>query len=126
MIGSDREKGLFIWWVGDPLVTVSYPAGVPEVVDTGGEAVIVQVDELAAGDLLAGSAALHYDLGAAIVDLPLVPLAARGETHGALSTTWIRAGCVAPPPSIHRIRLNSLASPNPDGTEHAVSFTTGC
>ena len=53
-------------------------------------------------DARAGAARAPRDL---ILAWPLTALAARGGTHGTPETDWIRAGCVAFPPSIHGIRV---------------------
>lgn len=37
VIGSDRQRGLFVWEIGDPALTFAYPNGIPtEVLPTGG------------------------------------------------------------------------------------------
>ena len=75
VIGSDLERGLFVWWVGDPKLTFDVVGGVPEVLDPAGETLTVQISELAAGDLQAGSARLHLDTGTGLFE---VPMAAQG------------------------------------------------
>ena len=74
VIGSDREKGLFVWWVGDPLVSLSFPAGVPELIDSDGASVVVDIAELNPGEFAAGSAKLHFDTGTGFTEASLVPL----------------------------------------------------
>ena len=74
VIGSDRQRGLFVWTIAPPEITFSYPNGVPSLVDPGGESVIVQIAEDPAGSLIPGSAQLNYDLGQGIVTAPLVDL----------------------------------------------------
>jgi choice-of-anchor B domain-containing protein len=71
VIGSDLERGLFVWWVGEPKLTFDVVGGVPEVLDPAGEAVTVQISELSAGDLQPGSATLHLDTGGGVVEVPL-------------------------------------------------------
>jgi choice-of-anchor B domain-containing protein len=68
--GYDIEKGLFVWWVGDPLVSFNHPAGPPSLLSPEGGALQVEI----AGDLVAGSAELHYDAGAGWVTLALGPV----------------------------------------------------
>ncbi|TDJ69595.1 MAG: choice-of-anchor B family protein [Planctomycetota bacterium] len=74
VLGSDREKGLFVWWVGDALVTFDFPSGIPVVVDPTGEAIPVQITEAFPGALLAGSEKFFYDAGAGFVAVPLTNL----------------------------------------------------
>jgi hypothetical protein len=72
LIGSDLERGLFVWYVGDPRLTIAIPGGAPEEVDPDGKAIPVQITEAVPGDYLPGSAFLHYDAGAGFVSVPLV------------------------------------------------------
>jgi choice-of-anchor B domain-containing protein len=74
VIGSDIEKGLFVWYVGDPLLTFSFPSGTPDQLDTTGETVPVHVVELVPGDYQPGTATLHYDAGAGFVSVPMTDL----------------------------------------------------
>jgi choice-of-anchor B domain-containing protein len=63
VIGSDREKGLFVWWVGAPLVSISLVGAEPDIFDPTGDTVTVNLTEQTAGDLVAGSERIHYDTG---------------------------------------------------------------
>lgn len=72
VIGSDLERGLFVWHMGDPKVQLDIPGGFPERVDPGGQAVTVQISELSNGDLQQGTERLFYDNGGGIVEVPLV------------------------------------------------------
>ena len=63
VIGSDLEKGLFVWWLGDPLVAIDFPEGLPTSLDPTGEPVTAQIYETTPGDFVPGSAMLHYDDG---------------------------------------------------------------
>lgn len=74
VFGSDLEKGLFVWWVGDPLVEIAYPSGIPDIVSPDGDSLVVQIDELNPGDLDASSPRLFYDDGAGWVESPLASL----------------------------------------------------
>lgn len=74
VIGSDIEKGLFVWWVGEPQVAFEYPQGRPQLVGTGGQSVEVRLTEAAPGDLALGSERLYVDMGAGVMELPLVDL----------------------------------------------------
>ncbi|MCB9915166.1 MAG: choice-of-anchor B family protein [Planctomycetes bacterium] len=74
VLGSDLEKGLFVWHVGTPPLAFDVPGGAPTRFDAAGDAFTVTLHEAAPGDLLAGSASLWLDAGAGLVQLPLVPL----------------------------------------------------
>jgi choice-of-anchor B domain-containing protein len=74
VIGSDVERGLFVWWVGDPLVAIDVPGGSPDVLDPSGETVQVQLTELNPGDLVPGSERVHYDTGSGWTTAPLSSL----------------------------------------------------
>ena len=71
VIGSDIERGLFVWYVGDPRLTFTLPNSVPELINPGGEAVPVQITELTVGDYQSGTATLHYDTGSGFVSVPM-------------------------------------------------------
>ncbi len=84
VIGSDKEKGLFVWWVGDPLLEFAFPQGIPATSDPGGGTLVqVQINPAAPGDLNAASAMLHYDDGSGLQQLPLTNLGG-GAFEGAL------------------------------------------
>ncbi len=67
VIGSDLERGLFVWWVGAPQVSFTLPAGVPTALDPAGTVLRVQLT----GAIQPGSATFHYDVGAGFVAAPL-------------------------------------------------------
>jgi len=71
VIGSDIEKGLFVWWVGTPQITIS-PAGEPDTVDPAGESLTVNIGEITPGTLVPGTAKLHYDNGSGWTAVDLV------------------------------------------------------
>jgi choice-of-anchor B domain-containing protein len=73
VIGSDIERGLFVWWVGAPPITFSYAAGsAPTSLRPGGQSVALQIGESTPGQLLAGSATVYIDTGAGFQAQPLV------------------------------------------------------
>jgi choice-of-anchor B domain-containing protein len=74
VIGSDLERGLFVWYVGPPKVQFVYPGGAPEVLAPSGASFEVQLLEATAGDLLPGSERLYYDDGTGYRSTALVPL----------------------------------------------------
>jgi choice-of-anchor B domain-containing protein len=71
VIGSDIERGLFVWWVGTPPLSLSFPGGAPAVIPPGGLVLQAQVQENTPGALVPGSVALHYDAGAGFQSVPL-------------------------------------------------------
>jgi choice-of-anchor B domain-containing protein len=72
VIGSDVEKGLFVWWVGAPLVTVTIPGGAPDLFDPTGATLTVNLAEQNPGDLVPGTEQFHYDTGAGWTTTALV------------------------------------------------------
>ena len=73
VIGSDLERGLFVWWIGDLPLTFDV-AGAPTQIDPAGESFTVQINEAAPGNLAPGTAMLHYDAGAGWNSVPLTSL----------------------------------------------------
>jgi choice-of-anchor B domain-containing protein len=74
VIGSDAEKGLFVFWVGDPVLDWSWPSGEPTVTNSNGQSFQVQLTEQTPGDLVGGTETLHYDTGTGFQTAPLTPL----------------------------------------------------
>jgi choice-of-anchor B domain-containing protein len=74
VIGSDIEKGLFVWWIGTPQISISPLAADPATIRPGGGEVLqVQIDEIAPGTLVPGTARLHFDGGSGWGTSNLVP-----------------------------------------------------
>lgn len=63
VIGSDMEKGLFVWSMGDPKVGFAFPNGQPETIDAAGETIEVQILEETVGDYTSGTARLWVNVG---------------------------------------------------------------
>ncbi len=74
VIGSDAEKGLFVFWVGYPVLSWSWPNGEPTVTSSFGQSFTVQLTEQVSGDLVGGTELLHYDAGTGFQTAPLAPL----------------------------------------------------
>ena len=74
VLGSDIEKGFFIWHVGPLSLTFAYPDGQPNLLNPDGDTVAVSIT--AAGDevLLAGSPTLHVNSGAGWIESSMQPL----------------------------------------------------
>ena len=74
VIGSDIEKGLFVWWVGAPLLTFSAPGGLPSMVDPSGDTLLINVNELNPGDLVPGTVQIHFDDGVGTSSVAMTPM----------------------------------------------------
>lgn len=74
VIGSDIDRGLFVWWVGAPKVSLA-PASTPSTVSVVGEQLDVTLSELAPGDYQTGTAKLNvYTQAQGWQSLPLAAL----------------------------------------------------
>jgi len=62
ILGSDLEKGLFVWWVGERELDFAFPGGLADAVEPGGGILTVDVTE-EAGALAGGTVTLHVDTG---------------------------------------------------------------
>lgn len=87
VVGSDLERGLFVWWVGAPPVTFTFPNGTPTVIDPGGDTFQVDVDSPTQG-LIANTTKLWTNTGGAWTSTNLVAL---GGNHYA--ATFPAASC---------------------------------
>ena len=75
VIGSDLEKGLFVWRMGDPELCFDYPNGQPTLVDPSGSTeLVVEVLETTPGDLDASTVELFVDTGSGFVSTPMTQL----------------------------------------------------
>jgi len=74
ILGSDRQKGLFVLWFGEPEVGFEFPNGIPEEITPDGAGVTVRLTEQQVGDLDPQSPTLFYDDGSGVGSAPLVPL----------------------------------------------------
>ncbi len=74
VVGSDLERGLFVWWTGPNPLVLDLPAGPLSLVNPGGDSMAVTITEATPGDLVPGSALLHINDGAGWVSLPLTAL----------------------------------------------------
>jgi choice-of-anchor B domain-containing protein len=63
VIGSDMEKGLFVWRLGAAKLAFDFPGGLPEFIGPTGGVVQFEVSENAPGDLLPGTVEFHYATG---------------------------------------------------------------
>ncbi|MFT5287344.1 MAG: choice-of-anchor B domain-containing protein [Planctomycetota bacterium] len=74
IIGSDEVKGLFIWRLGDPQLTFSFPQGLPDPISPDGESIRVDINEAVPGALAGGTPTLHVLMAGAEIDLPLIEI----------------------------------------------------
>ncbi len=86
VIGSDLERGLFIWWVGNPQLTFAFPNGQPANFDPAGDTLDFQVVEDSPGLLVPGTAQLFYDNGSGYTAASLQDLG-NGFYRGTLPAT---------------------------------------
>ena len=81
VVGSDLEKGLFVWWIGDPPITIELATPFSAV----SSEVQVLVSEATPGELVVGSVMLHVDAGSGFVTTPLTDLGG-GVFSGSLAS----------------------------------------
>jgi choice-of-anchor B domain-containing protein len=74
IIGSDIERGLFVWRLGPRDLDFSYPDGLPEFVAPSGANLRVRIAAVGGASVAPGSATLHVNVGAGWQAVPLVPL----------------------------------------------------
>ncbi len=63
IIGSDLEKGLFVWRLGPPAITLTPTAALPALIPPEGFTLEAVLAQPVAGSYVPGSAQLHYDAG---------------------------------------------------------------
>ena len=74
VIGSDREKGLMIFYVGNAKLSFAFPEGTPIQVPVEGRAIRFVISEETPGDLQPGTASFHYDSGSGFQTLAATSL----------------------------------------------------
>ncbi len=72
-IGSDLEKGLFVWEFGQVELAIDIPGGAPKVLSPTGATIDVQITEINGGVLVANSPTLHLDVEGVQSDVPMTP-----------------------------------------------------
>ncbi len=73
VIGSDLERGLFVWWIGDPELEFQPTAAVPTLMSPNGGEFSIQITETSAGLLQTGTEKLYYDAGNGLVESAMLP-----------------------------------------------------
>ena len=71
VIGSDMERGLFVWRLGEP--ELSFDVQAPDLLDPAGSTLGVSIIEAQPGALDPSTARLWYDAGTGLQELPLLP-----------------------------------------------------
>jgi len=71
VIGSDIERGLFVWRLGDPLSFRLY-GRVPDFYAPEGDTLRIAIDETEGASIVPGEERLFYDIGGGVVSVPLV------------------------------------------------------
>lgn len=74
VLGSDIERGLFVWRLGAPAIEIAITSGPHDLVDPAGDSIDVQIFEAPPGTLAAGSPTLHLRIAGTVSDVPLVAL----------------------------------------------------
>lgn len=74
VIGSDIERGLFVWWAADPLLDLSLVGAAPALIAPTGHSLRVHIAESSPGQLVAGTAMMHYDAGSGPQSVQMIPL----------------------------------------------------
>lgn len=70
VLGSDIERGLFVWYVGPPPLELSFPEGLPDVVSPDGQTVSVRIDPLPGQAVEPGTVRLKVVWGQGTVEVP--------------------------------------------------------
>lgn len=74
VLGSDIERGLFIWWVGPAPLRFGYPDGRPARLRPSGAMVRVTIDPVGTGVLDPGTARLYFNAGPGSDSVALEPI----------------------------------------------------
>ncbi len=82
VIGSDIDRGFFVWWVGNPQIAIAFPMGNPTELSPVGESVTVQLVQDTPGILQAGSPTLYWRTTGAFTAVPLSALG--GDLYSAV------------------------------------------
>lgn len=81
IIGSDIEKGLFVWRMGPPELVFSFPDGNPALIPAQGGSIRVRITPAEGQSVQAGTPTFKFNAGAGEVSTPLVSLG--GELYRA-------------------------------------------
>lgn len=73
VIGSDIDRGFFVWWVGDPQIGFTFPQGAPSELDPAGDSTLVEVVQNTPG-VLQGTPTLYWSTGGAFTPVALTSM----------------------------------------------------
>ncbi len=89
IIGSDLERGLFVWRLGGPVATFSFASAAPELVDpSGGTTVDMNMSAGIGQQLDIATAKMLVDFNGQTAEAPLVPLG-----NGVYRSTFMPTDC---------------------------------
>ncbi len=75
ILGSDIQRGLFVWRLGSPQVGFAYPQGTPTLLNPLGDSLQVDLNLSPGASVVPGTAVMHFTVnGAPAADVPLQPL----------------------------------------------------
>ncbi|NNF44047.1 MAG: choice-of-anchor B family protein [Phycisphaerales bacterium] len=74
VIASDRQRGLFVLSVEEPLVEFAFPTPLPDTIPSSGATVQIEIAELEPGAVVDGSQTLFYEVGEDFVAQSLVSI----------------------------------------------------
>jgi len=74
VIGSDLERGLFVWYVGDSPIGYTFPEGLPTLLDPAGQSLVIGITAAESLSVVAESATLQLSGDAGSQQIPLVAL----------------------------------------------------
>lgn len=74
VIGSDLEKGLFVWRLGEPTLTFALSGGAPALLNPFGDLLSVTITPQGGAGITPGSATLHLNTGSGFSSVPMSDL----------------------------------------------------
>ncbi len=72
ILGSDIEKGMFVWRLGPPELVFTYPTGLPTMIPAQGGSFQVRITPAEGQSVQSGTPTLKYNAGAGESSVPLV------------------------------------------------------
>ncbi|MBX3355119.1 MAG: choice-of-anchor B family protein [Phycisphaeraceae bacterium] len=74
VIGSDLQRGLFVWRISNETLAISYPNGVPSLVSPAGQSITVQITPIAGAEIEPGTAKMIVTGAGAPIEVPMSPV----------------------------------------------------
>lgn len=81
IIGSDLERGLFVWELGEPQLSFTYPQGFPDLLPAYSGAIPLVITPADGAEVVPGSATLHFNDGSGWQTAPLAQIS--GDNYAA-------------------------------------------